>query len=242
MPSKPAIPPFNPTFQPASPAQVKKLLTDKLLLPSDEIAKVAGELGDGVWDLAWSVATVTDFAVLEGLRESLLQIMDSGGTLRDWLDMLDELGWRSPLGPGHEETIFRTTLGSVMEAERYEILTGSEHVEYLVFDAIDDDRVDEECLALDGQAWPRDEFPPALWPPLHFNCRCSVIPADAGDLDSLGAEIHQGPAPLDHVAEGFDAPPSVGGLTTAVQQSLAERLRSSGWVINPRLAPPGRAA
>jgi SPP1 gp7 family putative phage head morphogenesis protein len=242
VPSNPAIPPFNPTFQPASPEQVKKLLASKLLLPQEEIAAIAAELGDGVWDLAWSVATVTDYAVLQSLRESLLGIMDSGGTMRDWLDMLDEMGWRSPLGAGHEETIFRTTLGSVQEAERYDILMGSDAVEYLVFDAIDDDRVDEECLVLDGKAWPRDEFPPELWPPLHFNCRCSVIPADASDLDSLGAEIHDGPPPLDHVAEGFDTAPSVRGLTTAVQQSIAGRLQASGWVVNPRLAPPGRAA
>ena len=242
MPNRPAIPPFDPTFQPASPAQVKKLLAGKLLLPKDEIATIADELGAGVWDLAWSVATVTDFTVLESLRESLVGILDSGGTLRDWLDMLDELGWRSPLGPGHEETIFRTTLASVMEGERYEILTGSEFTEYLIFDAVDDDLVDEECLTLDGKAWPRDEFPPALWPPLHFNCRCSVNPADAEDLASLGLEPQDGPPPLDHIAEGFDAPPSVNGLTAAVQQSLGERLKEAGWVVNPRLAAPGRAA
>ena len=241
MPRRPSIPPFAPTFQPASPEQVKRKLADKLLLPPDQVDAIAAELGDGVWDLAWSVATVADVALLASLRESLLEILNSGGTLRDWRDMLDELGWRSPLGAWHEETIFRTTLGSVMEAERFDQLTDSEFVEYLVFDAVDDDRICEECLALDGKTWPRDEFPGALWPPLHFNCRCSVIPADAGDLAGLKADMHQGPPPLDHVAQGFDAPPSVKGLTTIVQQALVDRLHAAGWPISPPVAP-GRAA
>jgi hypothetical protein len=146
-----------------------KILADKLALPADEIARIAGELGDGVWDLAWSVASVTDLSVLESLRESLVTIMQEGGTLRDWLSMLDDLGWRSPLGAGHEKTIFNTTLGTVMEGERYDLLAGNPNVEFLVWDAIDDDRVDEECLALDGQTWPRDEFPPELWTPIHYN-------------------------------------------------------------------------
>ena len=241
MPRNPSTPPFSPTLQPASPEQVKRLLASKLLLPADQVDAIAEELGAGVWDLAWSVATVTDLALLTSLRESLLEILDSGGTLRDWLSMLDDLGWRSPLGAWHEETIFRTTLASVMEAERYEQLTDSEFVEYLVFDAVDDDRICEECVALDGQAWPRDEFPGALWPPLHFNCRCSVIPADETDLKGLDAQRHEGPPPLDHVAEGFDAPPSVQGLTTIVQQALVDRMHDAGWPIAPPMAP-GRAA
>ncbi len=170
MPHRPPTPPFAPTFQPASPDQLKRKLAEKLLLPPDQVDAITAELGGGVWDLAWSVATVTDVALLASLRDSLLEILNSGGTLRDWRDMLDELGWRSPLGAWHEETIFRTTLGSVMEAERFDQLTDSEFVDYLVFDAVDDDRICEECLALDGKTWSRDEFPGALWPPLHFSC------------------------------------------------------------------------
>lgn len=237
MPRNPRTPPFSPTFQPASPDELKRTLGEKLLLPPAEIAAIAAELGDGVWDLAWSVATVTDMTLLESLRESLLEIIQSGGTIRDWKAMLDELGWRSPLGAWHEDTIFRTTLASVTEAERYDLLTDSEFVDNLVFDAVDDDVICEECLELDGETWPRDEFPGELWPPLHFNCRCSVIPADDSDLKGLGATMHEGPPPLEHVAPGFDAPPSVRGLNTIVQQSLVERLHAAGWGINPPMAP-----
>lgn len=170
MPKNPRTPPFSPTFQPASPDEMKRILAEKLLLPAAEIEAIAAELGAGVWDLAWSVATVTDMTLLESLRESLLEIIQSGGTIRDWKAMLDDIGWRSPLGAWHEDTIFRTTLHSVSEAERYDLLTDSEFVDYLVFDAVDDDVICEECLALDGLTWPRDEFPGDLWPPLHFNC------------------------------------------------------------------------
>lgn len=232
MPLAPRTPPFNPTFKPVAPDRLLKLLGQKFLLPKEDLARLAAELGDGVWQLAWSVATVTDLAVMETLRASLLETIRTGGTLRDWTKMLDDAGWRSPLDTWHEETIFRTTLGHVMEGERYEVLTNDPNVEWLIFDAIDDDLVDEECLSLDGQAWPRDEFPGELWPPIHFNCRCSVIPADGDELAGLGATEHAGAAPLDHIAEGFDSPPSVRGLDEELAGVIEDRLREDGWAVH----------
>lgn len=237
MPLAPRIPPFNPTFKPVAPDQLLKLLGQKFLLPKEELARLAAELGDGVWQLAWSVATVTDLAVMESLRASLLETIRTGGTMRDWIQTLDDMGWRSPLGAWHEEMIFRTTLGTVMEGERYEVLMNDPNVEFLVFDAIDDDLVDEECLSLDGEAWPRDEFPDALFPPIHINCRCSAIPADGDDLDSLGATVHEGPPPLDHVAAGFDSAPSVRGLGEDLAGVIEDRLREDGWSVHAPAAP-----
>jgi SPP1 gp7 family putative phage head morphogenesis protein len=240
MPLAPSIPPFSPVWKPIPPDGLLKLLKGKALIPADEIAAIAEELGAGVWELAWSVSSVTEFAVLESLRASLAEIIETGGTVDDWLAMLDDLGWRSPLGEFHERTIFRTTLGSVMEGERYEQLTTNPFVEYLVYDAIDDERVREEHLALDGMTWPRDQFPAGLWPPNGYNCRCSVIPADFEDLDDLDAKLHDGPPPLDQVDEGFRSAPSVLGLSNELNAQLAERIREAGWQVNPRLTPPPR--
>lgn len=240
MPHAPSIPPFSPVWKPIPPDRLLDILKGKALIPADQLEEIAAALGDGVWDLAWSVAGVTGFAVLESLRASLAEILETGGTVDDWLSLLDDLGWRSPLGEWHERTIFRTTLGSVMEGERYERLAGDAAVDYLVYDAIDDDRVREEHLALDGLAWPREQFPADLWPPNGYNCRCSVIPADEGDLDGLGARLHEGPAPLDQVDEGFRAAPSVLGLSRELMHQLATRIREAGWQVNPRLAPPAR--
>ncbi|MFZ5785513.1 MAG: phage minor head protein [Acidobacteriota bacterium] len=170
MPLAPAIPPFEPVWKPIAPQRLAGILRSKALIPADLVDEIAEALGDGLWDLAWTVASVTEFAVLESLRASLAEILEEGGTVRDWLSMLDDLGWRSPLGEWHERTIFRTTLGHVMEAERYDQVAGSEAVDFLVYDAIDDDRVREEHLALDGMAWPREEFPAELWPPNGYNC------------------------------------------------------------------------
>lgn len=170
MPLAPSVPPFSPVWKPIPPDGLLKLLKGKTLIPADQAAAIAEELGAGAWELAWSVSSVTEFAVLESLRASLAEIIETGGTVDDWLSMLDDLGWRSPLGEWHERTIFRTTLGSVMEGERYEQLTTNPNVEYLVYDAIDDDRVRPEHLALDGMTWPRDSFPDSLWPPNGYNC------------------------------------------------------------------------
>ena len=237
MPLAPRTPPFNPTFKPVAPDRLLKLLGQKFLLPKEELAALAEELGAGVWELAWSVATVTDLAVMETLRASLLETIQTGGTMRDWIRMLDDMGWRSPLGTWHEETIFRTTLGHVMEGERYEVLTNDPNVEYLFWDAIDDGRACEECLSLDGQAWPREEFPPELWPPIHFSDRCTVNPADESDLKDFGATLHEGPPPLDHIAEGFDSPPSVRGLDEDLAGVIEDRLREDGWAVHAPAAP-----
>jgi uncharacterized protein with gpF-like domain len=210
---------------------------NRLAVTREVAQTIADELGAGVWQLAWTVATVTDLAVMEAIRGTFEEIIEGGGTMRDWLSMLDDMGWRSPLGAWHEETIFRTMLGQVMEGERYGVLTGDPNVEFLIFDAIDDDRVDEECLSLDGQAWPRDEFPGALWPPIHFNCRCSVIPADESDLKDLGASAHFGPPPLDHVQEGFGSSPSVEGLTETLRATAADALREGGWGVHAPTVP-----
>jgi SPP1 gp7 family putative phage head morphogenesis protein len=240
MPIAPATPPFEPVWKPISPQKLVGTLRSKTLIPADLVDEIAAALGDGLWDLAWSVASVTEFAVLESLRASLAEILEEGGTVRDWLSMLDDLGWRSPLGEWHERTILRTTLGHVMEAERFDQLAGSDAVDFLVYDAIDDDRVREEHLALDGMAWPRAEFPAELWPPNGYNCRCSVIPADEADLEALDARLQAGPAPLDQVDEGFRAAPSVRGLSTELVQDLAARIRAAGWQVHPRLTPQER--
>ena len=240
MPLAPSTPPFSPVRKPIPPDGLLKLLKGKALIPADELAAITEELGAGAWELAWSVSSVTEFAVLESLLASLAEVIETGGTVDDWLAMLDDLGWRSPLGEAHERTIFRTTLGSVMEGERYEQLTTNPHVEYLVYDAIDDERVRAEHLALDGKAWPRDSFPAELWPPNGYQCRCSVIPADEADLEDLDAKLHDGPPPLDQVDEGFHSAPSVLGLSSELNAQLAARIREAGWQVNPRLTPPPR--
>jgi SPP1 gp7 family putative phage head morphogenesis protein len=163
-----STPPHDRLFKPLPPDRVLKIFEDRLLLPRETLK----EIGEGAYSLAWSVAGVTEFGVLETLRDALSDVIKEGGTLEDWLgsleDILDSSGWGT--SEARAETIFRTTLASVFEADRYDELKGDEFVEFLVFDAINDDRVRPDHLALDGKAWNRDDFPDEYWPPLDYNC------------------------------------------------------------------------
>jgi len=219
-----------------------ELLASRLLLPRDAI-RAAGE---GAYLLAWGVAGVTQLTTLTALRDALLDVIREGGTLADWRDSLEEIlastGWGTTAW--HAETIFRTTLASVMESARYLEIAGSPHVDYLVFDAINDDRVRDEHLALDGFYWRKEEFPPEYWPPLGYNCRCSVVPADADELEDLGArEAHGTIVDEDGVPiradEGFRNAPSVAALSDELRESLLERLAAAGWgEVVPPIVPP----
>lgn len=234
MPSNTPAVRWSPLFKPLSPQKVLEWLREKALVTDpDELAM----LGEEAYRLAWSVASVTELSVLESLREGLQTVISEGGTVRDWLGMLDELaaetGWSTT--DGHAQTIFRTTLASAYESDRYNELTGSEFVDYLVYTAIHDDRVRAEHLALDGMAWPREQFPDEYWPPIDYNCRCSVIPADAADLQTLGAKVQEEPIARDEngdpiqAADGFRSAPNIPELTTEVDSLLQQRLRDWGW-------------
>lgn len=235
-------PPHEAIFEPLSPAEIVKRLRDKLLLTPEQIA----ELGDAAYTLAWSVANATSVAVLQAMRESLAVAIQEGQTLGQWKEGLGDLV--ESFTSGHLETIFRTTLATAYESERFDVLTQDEFVEYLVFDAVNDDRVRPEHLALDGMAWKRDEFPPEFWPPLPWdpwNCRCSVFPADFAELKSLDAKEVTGRYPAGEDGQSITPPPgfagsapSMRGLSDQVRADLQTRAVKWGWGADPIVPPP----
>lgn len=223
-------------FRPLSPSQVLKVLAEKLLLTKDQIEA----LGEYAYLIAWTVAYVTELRVLEALRESLLVIIREGGTLDDWRDALDDIwdqyGWGT--SDWHAETIMRTTLAQVYEAERFEMLMEDPAVEYLMYSAINDDRVREEHLALDGMTWKREEFPTQIWPPNGYNCRCTVIPVSADNLAQLGAKLQQAGPPIVNGQRwqpdpGFSSPPTLSGLQGAAMEQLRQAATRMGISVPP---------
>lgn len=219
------------TFLPVD--ELLRLFLEKQLLPVETVKAI----GDAAWSLAWSVAHVTELAVLETLRGALRDVIAEGGTLRDWLRSLDDIlettGWGTT--KAHAQTIFRTTLASSLEAERFEQLTGSEFVDFLMFDAINDDRVRPDHLALDGKTWRKGVIPPEYVPPLGYNCRCSLVPVDESDIAELGGELVQGmvrdPQTGEEIraSEGFRAAPSIKALAADQQRALVARMESVRW-------------
>jgi len=202
------------SWRPMSPQRAREILQSKLLLQKQDLEK----LGHVAYTIAWTVARVAELRVLEALRQALVRVIEEGGTLDDWTaaldNILDTTGWGT--SPWHAETIMRTTIGSVYESERFAYLRGAQEVEWLVYDAINDDRVRPEHLELDGLAYPREEFPEYLWPPNGYNCRCTVVPALREDLADLGAWTPTWEDEIPEPDPGFSHPPTVEGASEAV--------------------------
>jgi SPP1 gp7 family putative phage head morphogenesis protein len=239
MPNRSALPtpPHDVVWEPLPYEEIiARFRSRKLLTPEQ-----AATLGQDAYRLGWSVANGTTMGILQTMRESLATHYAEGRTLQSWVKQLPQLmestGWTA-MNRGHPATIFRTTLATVFEGERYDTLTKDEFVEFLVFDAINDDRVRAEHLELDGKAWEQGNFPDEYWPPLDYNCRCTVVPATAKDLPGLGVTgiedvlIH-GVRP----APGFEGPPSMHGLAVDMEKLLPQRAQSLGFPV-PATTPP----
>lgn len=110
------------------------------------------------------------------------------------------------------ETIFRTNVQSAYNEGRYEVFSApavKEARPYFRFDAIDDDRTDDECLDLNGTILEQDdEFWDENIPPLHFNCRCQITGVTAEEADDEGDDE----APdSEHADDGFGGRPDEEG-------------------------------
>jgi SPP1 gp7 family putative phage head morphogenesis protein len=106
------------------------------------------------------------------------------------------------------ETIFRTNVQTAYNEGRYEVYSApavKEARPYFRFDAIDDDRADDECLDLNGTVLEQDdEFWDENHPPLHFNCRCVITGLSKEEAEDEG--VDEAPD-TDHADDGFGGRP-----------------------------------
>lgn len=81
------------------------------------------------------------------------------------------------------QTLYRTTAYKARSLANLQTMKENEaYFDYYYFDTMDDDRVETVCLALEEesskQKWVTyDDVPVEAYTPVHFNCRCSIIPA-----------------------------------------------------------------
>jgi SPP1 gp7 family putative phage head morphogenesis protein len=114
--------------------------------------------------------------------------------------------------PGRIDNIFRTNVMTAYNDGRYSVFSApavKEARPFFRFDAIDDDRVDDECLDLNGTVLEQDD---AFWnrntPPLHFQCRCTITALSKDEADDEG--VDEAPD-IQHSADGFGARPDTEG-------------------------------
>lgn len=96
-----------------------------------------------------------------------------------------------PLHPWHLETVVRTNLNSAFSKGRYLEQLDSPN-EYWQYFATVDGRETPLCNSLDGKVFSKtDPFWSTNYPPNHFNCRSTVVTADAQTLKSEGLKAEK---------------------------------------------------
>jgi len=168
------------------------------------------EIDADIRKYAWTVANCTQADVVTQVYEALDSAIANGTTVDEFKKTIGEQLEQSWGGedPGQLETIFRTNVQSAYNAGRYEQQTDPVILHarpYWQFDAIEDDRTSDICSELDHTVLAADDdFWDEHQPPLHFNCRSTVVALSADEADEAGVSED---APETPAADGFgDAP------------------------------------
>ncbi len=160
---------------------------------------------------AFKVANVAQADLVQDVFDALDSAIETGSTLEDFQT---EVGAQLAEAWGGEnasqlETVFRTNVLGAYNQGRHEIFSTPEAKEarpYWRFDAIEDDRIDDECAECDGIVLPADD---PWWsthiPPLHFNCRCSYVALSDEEAREEGLTDEPPAAEAD---DGFGAAPA----------------------------------
>jgi len=172
-------------------------------------------LADDEKEFAFTVSAVAELGVIAEIWRALDSAIENGDDFDDFKrDVGERLAdaWGNER-PGALETVFRTNVLGAYSAGRYAIYSAPAAKEarpYLRFDAIHDDRTDDDCEACDDTVLPQDD---PWWarntPPLHFQCRCQVTPLSKDEVDDLDGPDDEGPAVA--AADGFGGLPSEEG-------------------------------
>jgi len=184
---------------------------------------------------AFTVGAVAQADLVQDVFDAIDRAVENGTSFDDFKGEIgDKLAdaWGGQDAP-RVETIFRTNMLGAYSAGRHEIYSSpavKEARNTWRFDAIEDDRIDEDCEEADGTVLPADD---PWWsthlPPLHFNCRCSFTALTPEEAEDEG--ITEEP-PESEADEGFGSPPAdddwepdLSRFSPALRDVLSSRLR-----------------
>jgi SPP1 gp7 family putative phage head morphogenesis protein len=190
-------------------------------------------------EYAFKVAGVSQARMVQEVYDAVERAVRDGTTLDDF---------KAEAGPtlteawgandsARMETVFRNGVMSSYNAGRWDIFTEPHVLEerpYFRFDAAVDNRTTDLCDALDGTILPADHpFWRTSWPPLHPNCRSTVIPLTESEARAEGIS----PGPPDTRGEkptpgfgrapsgtGRDWKPDLDNMPPALRDALEEKL------------------
>ena len=115
---------------------------------------------------------ITDFSKRK--KNVLKDVITNGIQNQDGINaMVNDLVDRTGIDKAKAETIIRTEVARAENQGALDAYKDSEEVEEVIFQAAEDDRVDEKCMELDGKVYKLGEQPEI---PVHPLCRCTYIP------------------------------------------------------------------
>ncbi len=147
---------------------------------------------------AIAFAGIEQAKVIKDVQMALLETLNKGGGLNDFNKLLSEsfvkytgtvYGSADLIGaditPYHAETIFRTnTARAYVQGEKLIWDDAGDFILAFTYRGIGDDRERDSHLSLEGVTLAKDD-PLIKWPPLSYQCRCSLTPIVKGEVVAL---------------------------------------------------------
>jgi SPP1 gp7 family putative phage head morphogenesis protein len=144
------------------------------------------KLPQNIRSLAFMVSDLETLRQIELVKRSLNNAIEKGESLETWRDNLDVSVLQS-LSNARLETVYRTNVHAVYnQSTRYNAATASSE-NYLMYDAVGDERTRPEHMQLDGTVKRADsKFWDKYLAPIGYNCRCGVIPLSKSQAKEIG--------------------------------------------------------
>lgn len=177
--------------------QAAKRLSERKILTKDAWEAETQAARDRAFTLAGDLSTAT----IDTIRGVLTEDIAEGTSFEGFVRKLEQRIGKSPLAPGHLETVYRTNVQAAFRDGRETIMSQpviAEVFPYAKYSAIDDSRVTPTHLALQtlgmmGAGGKRtgvyrrdDPFWDTFTPPWWYNCRCGTYPLTVARAASFG--------------------------------------------------------
>ena len=153
------------------------------------------EINEVVISNVFYIKHSTDLEVTKKLYNSLNKNLEQGLTFKDWKEDLgkiaDDLGIKQ--NGYYLENVYRTNNATAYNAGRQERqMQTVDSNPYWLYDAIDDGRTSDICLALDGKIYKANN---PIWndiySPNHYGCRSNIIALSKEDLEEEGLKVNR---------------------------------------------------
>ena len=189
---------------------------------------------------AFRVAGITSVNLITEVHQAIDDALRDGTTLDEFKKRVGQKlaeEWGAP-NARRVETIFRTNVQSAYNAGRFAEMTRPAVLAvrpFWKFVAILDGRTTATCAPLNGVIRPHDDpFWESHFPPLHFNCRSTVVSLSRGETERAGGA--KKPPEAKPPSDGFGTRPDLAGEGLKTPSNAAAKVVESASARPP---PPG---